>query len=102
VQLLFCASQAPPLFSHLKNRADCSICHRNGRPRLWIDARRHDDRSLGWPHPFKNGIAGRGWMEGFQKVPSRDQLAFTPEYFCRAVMASRSTVKDFFAKQGGR
>jgi hypothetical protein len=56
----------------------------------------------GRPHPFRNGIAGRGWLEGFRKRHREISLRSPQSLsFCRAVMASKSTVEDLFTKLGG-
>ena len=55
----------------------------------------------GQPHPFNNGMAGCGWMEGFRKRHPKITLR-TPQAlsYCRAAMANKSIVGDFFAKLG--
>ena len=55
----------------------------------------------GRSHPFKNGMAGRGWMDAFRKRHPKLTLR-TPQAlsFCRAVMANKFVVDEFFAKLG--
>jgi len=55
----------------------------------------------GRPHPFHNGMAGRGWMEGFRKRHPKITLRIPQALsYCRAAMANKSVVEDFFAKLG--
>ena len=59
------------------------------------------DRS-GRPHPFQNGMAGRGWLEAFRR--RHPEISFrTPQAlsYSRAAGASKPAVDDFFAKLGG-
>ena len=55
----------------------------------------------GRPHPFQNGMAGRGWMDGFRRRHPKITLR-TPQSlsYCRAAMANEKTVSDFFSKLG--
>lgn len=55
----------------------------------------------GRDHPFHNGFAGRGWMEGFRKRHPKLTLR-TPQAlsYCRAAMVNKDAVDDFFAKLG--
>ena len=52
--------------------------------------------------PFKNGMAGRGWLDAFRKRHAEITLR-TPQSlsYSRAAGASKSAVDDFFAKLGG-
>ena len=56
----------------------------------------------GRPNPFHDGMAGRGWMDGFRQRHPKITLR-TPQSlsYSRAVMASQYTVNDFFGKLGG-
>ena len=57
---------------------------------------------MGRKHPFTNGMAGRGWFDGFKA--RHPQLSFrTPQAlsFTRAVSANELAISDFFAKLGG-
>ena len=55
----------------------------------------------GRSHPFHDGMAGRGWLDAFRsrhpQISLRSPQALS---FCRASMASKSTIDDFFAKLG--
>ncbi len=55
----------------------------------------------GRPHPFRDGMAGRGWLEAFRWRHSELTLR-TPQAlsYSRATSASKAIVDDFFAKLG--
>ena len=56
----------------------------------------------GRPNPFHDGMAGRGWMDGFRQCHPKITLC-TPQSlsYSRAVMANQYTIDDFFGKLGG-
>lgn len=56
----------------------------------------------GRKHPFRDGMAGRGWFEGFRARHSNLTIR-TPQALssCRARCSNQSTIEDFFAKLGG-
>ena len=56
----------------------------------------------GRPNPFHDGMAGRGWMDGFRQRHPKITLR-TPQSlsYSRAVMANQYTIDDFFGKLGG-
>ena len=53
-------------------------------------------------HVFKNGVAGRGWFNGFRSRHPRLVLR-TPQplSYCRALNSNKFVIDDFFAKLGG-
>ena len=53
-------------------------------------------------HVFKNGVAGRGWFNGFRSHHPRLVLR-TPQTlsYCRALNSNKFVIDDFFAKLGG-
>ena len=53
------------------------------------------------PHPFQDGMAGRGWLEAFRRRHPELSLR-TPQAlsYSRASSASKEKVVDFFAKLG--
>ena len=52
-------------------------------------------------HPFKDGLAGHGWYEGFQSGhPNLTVRSPQPISYCRAVSANPEIIADFFAKLG--
>lgn len=53
------------------------------------------------PHPFQDGMAGRGWLEAFRRRHPELSLR-TPQAlsYSRAASASKEKVADFFAKLG--
>ena len=55
----------------------------------------------GRSHPFRNGMAGRGWLEAFRRRHPEITLR-TPQAlsYSRAASASKAVVDDFFAKLG--
>ena len=55
----------------------------------------------GRPHPFRNGMAGRGWLEAFRRRHPQISLR-TPQAlsYSRATSASKVVIDDFFAKLG--
>ena len=55
----------------------------------------------GRPHPFHDGVAGRGWLEAFRRHHPEMSLR-TPQAlaYSRASAASKDVVDDFFAKLG--
>ena len=55
----------------------------------------------GHPHPFHDGVAGRGWLEAFRRRHPEISLR-TPQAlaYSRASAASKDVVDDFFAKLG--
>ena len=53
----------------------------------------------GRPHSFKNGMAGRGWMEGFMRRFPR--LSLQPLSFARARACTDEAIKGFLEKLGG-
>ena len=55
----------------------------------------------GRQHPFHDGMAGRGWFDGFRARHPRLTLRIPqPLSFCRAFCANEDVIKDFFAKLG--
>ena len=56
----------------------------------------------GIDHPFKNGAAGRKWLDGFRKRHPNLSL-HNPEKlsYYRAKAVNKTTIDDFFAKLGG-
>ena len=52
----------------------------------------------GRPHPFHDGVAGRGWLEAFRRHHPEISLR-TPQAlaYSRASAASKDVVDDFFA-----
>ena len=56
---------------------------------------------LGKSHPFLNGIAGRGWLEGFlARYPKLVLRSTQPLSYSRAVSANPDAISDHFAKLG--
>ena len=56
----------------------------------------------GRPHSFKNGMAGRGWMEGFmRRFPRLSLRKPQPLSFARARACTDEAIKGFFDKLGG-
>ena len=55
----------------------------------------------GRPHPFHDGMAGRGWLEAFRCRHPEISL-HTPQAlsYSRASTASKDVIDDFFAKLG--
>ena len=54
---------------------------------------------LGKSHPFLNGIAGRGWLEGFlARYPKLVLRSTQPLSYSRAVSANPDAISDHFAK----
>ena len=52
-------------------------------------------------HPFLNGIAGRGWLDGFfARHPKLVLRSTQPLSYSRAVSANPEAIKDHFAKLG--
>ena len=55
----------------------------------------------GRPHPFHDGMAGRGWLEAFrQRHPVLSRRTPQALSYCRATSASKVVIDDFFAKLG--
>ena len=55
----------------------------------------------GREHPFINGMAGRGWFEGFRaRHPQLTLRTPQPLSYCRALSANPEIIQDFFAKLG--
>ena len=55
----------------------------------------------GREHPFSNGMAGRGWFEGFRaRNPQLTLRTPQPLSYCRALSANPEIIQDFFAKLG--
>ena len=56
----------------------------------------------GRPHSFKNGMAGRGWWEGFmRRYPRLSLRKPQPLSVARARVGSDEVIKSFFEKLGG-
>ena len=56
----------------------------------------------GRPHSFKNGMAGRGWLEGFmRRFPRLSLRTPQPLSFARARACTDEAIKGFFEKLGG-
>ena len=52
-------------------------------------------------HPFKNGMAGRSWFEGFMsRHPKLSIRTPQPLSYCRALNSNYDTLMDFFGKLG--
>ena len=52
-------------------------------------------------HPFSNGMAGRGWFEGFKsRHPQLRIRKPQPLSYCRALCSNKETIEEFFAKLG--
>ena len=55
----------------------------------------------GRPHPFHSGMAGRGWLDAFRHRHPQLSLRIPQALsYCRASMASKNKIDDFFAKLG--
>ena len=56
----------------------------------------------GRPHPFSDGMAGRGWMDGFmRRFPNLTLRSPHPLSFARAKACTDEAIKSFFEKIGG-
>ena len=52
-------------------------------------------------HPFKDGKAGRAWLDGFRmRHPKLTIRTPQPLSYCRALCSNMDTFKDFFGKLG--
>ena len=52
-------------------------------------------------HPFQNGMAGRGWYEGFlSRHPYLRLRSSQPLSRCRAICSNKAVIADFFSKLG--
>lgn len=59
------------------------------------------ERTKPHDHPFKDGLAGRGWYEGFRSHhPNLTVRSPQPLSYCRAISANPAVISDFFAKLG--
>ena len=52
-------------------------------------------------HPFHDGMAGRGWFEGFKaRHPTLTIRTPQPLSYSRALCSNKSTIEDFFCQIG--
>ena len=70
------------------------------REDLQVTAFRIVDQS-GRSHPFRNGMAGPAWLNGFfARHPKLVHRTAQPLSYSRAVSASRETIQNYFGKLG--
>lgn len=56
----------------------------------------------GKKHPFQNGMAGRGWFDGFRaRHPKLTLRTPQPLSYCRALGANNEVIQEFFTRLDG-